>query len=502
MTTLARFDDDGFARQSVMLMGAVLVASILAGAMGGAAAALTVAWMPLAIHALFYMPVHLTARVLLVLGLFIEPPEMVPGASYWISPLDPVNRLFYSGLKNFGIPGASLPLFFVAAVVLFLRARQVSRDIRNPTPPRPAVRAIELFFWTLMALEAYGIVRGGAIAPSFFQILHMTTRAVVALGMLYAIRGEADVRAYGTIIVAVACTRGLLVMWVYFIVCMPQGITPEYATTHGDSVTFDAAVLIVVASYMELRTRRAFWRMAAVASYLLIVIVMNNRRLAFVGMGGGLATMLLWLPNSPSKKLVKRLILRAGPVLLVYFLIGQSSTSSLFAPARLVLSTLTQEDASSDSRDIENDNLIATLRDHPITGSGFGFEYKEVVLVYDIAEYFPLYRYIAHNQVLWLIAICGVFGFALLWRSYAYAAFFASRGYFLAASEIDRAAMLAVIGIVVVCITGDWGDQGLTSYPSLMVFSAAFAAACNVCARAEHVAATQAGTRYLTFKRG
>jgi hypothetical protein len=496
-----RQEDDPFFTESIILMGGLFTLSVVAGLLGGAAVALAIAWLPLVGYALFVAPVNITARCLLLAGVFIEPPDMVPGSGYWISPLSAANETMYGSLKNLtGIPGLSMPLCFVCAAILYYRARRVPRFRDNPLPPAPAVKSVHYFIVALAVLEAFGLLRGGAVAPSFFQTLHLMTRPVVALALLYAIRGEEDVRAYGTIIVVVACARGLLVLWVYFIV-VPHGVTPDYATTHGDSVIFDAAVLVVVANHITVRTKRSFWRMVLVSLYMLAAITMNNRRLAFVGLGGGIVGMLLWLPPSPTKKRVMRSMVYIVPFFVAYVLYGAGQRGPLYTPAKLVLSVLTQEDTSSDSRNIENDNLVATLQDHPITGSGFGWEYKEVVRIYDISEFFPLYRYIAHNNVLWLVSIGGVVGFFFLWRTYAMAAFFAARGYLLSQSANDRAGALAGIGIVVVCISGDWGDQGLVSYPSLMVFGAVFAVACNVCSRAERSLAGAMGVKYLAFRR-
>jgi hypothetical protein len=498
-----RREDDPFFTESVILVGGIFVISVVAGLMGAAAKALTIAWVPLLGYALFVAPVNISARCLLTAGLFIEPPEMVPGSGYWTSPLDAVNETLYGSLKNLtGIPGLSIPLCLVCAGVIFYRARRVTRYRDNPLPPVPAVRSLRYFLIALALIEAWGIVRGGAVPQSWFQALHLLARPIVALAFLYAIRGEEDVRAYGTIIVVVACARGLLVAWVYLVVCLPQGIVPEYATTHGDSVLFDAAVLVVIANFITVRSRRALWRMVVVSLYMLAAITMNNRRLAFVGMGGGIVGMLLWLPPSPTKKRVMKGMLYLVPVFIAYVLYGADQPGPLYKPARLVLSVLSQEDTSSDSRNIENDNLVATLQDHPLAGSGFGWEYKEVVRIYDISEFFPLYRYIAHNTVLWLVTIGGAVGFFFLWRTYAMAAFFSARGYLLSASVNDRAGALAGIGIVVVCIASDWGDQGLVSYPSLMIFGAVFAVASNVCARAERALAGAMGVKYLAFRGG
>ncbi len=404
---------------------------------------------------------NVSARCLLLAGIFIEPPDMVPGSGYWTSPLEPVNEAFYGSLKNLtGIPGLSVPLALVAALVVYFRARRVPRGPDNPRPAAPAVGSMRAFALALALLEVYGLVRGGAFAPSLFQILHLLVRPAVAFALLYAIRGAEDVRAYGTVIVVVACCRALLVAWVYFVVTGPLGIVPEYATTHGDSVTFDAAVLVVVAHHIAVRTRRSLWRMVLVTLLMMSAITMNNRRLAFVGLGGGVACVLAFLPPSATKMRVMRAVFVLGAVALGYVLYGADEKAPMFAPARLVMSVVAQDDTSSDARNIENDNLVATLADHPISGTGFGWEYREVVRIYDIAEYFPLYRYVAHNTVLWLVTVGGIVGFFFLWRTYAIVAFLAGRAYLLSLGPDDRAGALAGVGILVVCIAADWGIRG------------------------------------------
>jgi hypothetical protein len=98
---------------------------------------------------------------------------------------------------------------------------------------------LKVFAITLAVMELYGVfLRGGQGQPSYWQLIHPVSLVLASAAMLYSIRGPRDFRALGTIIVVSAVTKGLLVAWVYEVVCRPMNIRPFYATTHSDSVTF------------------------------------------------------------------------------------------------------------------------------------------------------------------------------------------------------------------------------------------------------------------------
>ena len=94
-----------------------------------------------------------------------------------------------------------------------------------------------------------------------------------------------------------------------------------------------------------------------------------------------------------------------------YVLIGSEipSSSPLLKPAKLVVSVMDQKDNSSISRDIENENLIYTLRQSPVLTTGFGHEYQYSPNnpPVDLGELFKNFRLIAHNGVLWIWSLAG-----------------------------------------------------------------------------------------------
>jgi O-antigen ligase len=112
------------------------------------------------------------------------------------------------------------------------------------------------------------------------------------------------------------------------------------------------------------------------------------------------------------KKELKRLLSLMWPLIILYVGVGlaSNSQSAVFKPVQMIQSVVLQDDASSDTRDIENGNLLFTMRARPLLGYGFGHPYTELVVAYDVtATGFANYRYIPHNSFLGIWAFGGLF---------------------------------------------------------------------------------------------
>jgi hypothetical protein len=316
---------------------------------------------------------------------------------------------------------------------------------------------------------------------------------LVGLLFLYALRIPDDLASVGTAFICAALARSALVFYIYFGVCVPSGITqlpgkPEWCTNHSDSVLFVTALMIVLAHTLEQRTKKVLLRSLFIAAPILLGLVLNNRRLAFVSLAAAPLVIYLALKPSKRKRRVTMALALAVPLLAGYVLIGSeiASPSPLLKPAKLVVSVMDQKDNSSISRDIENENLIYTLSQSPILATGFGHEYQYSPKnpPVDLGELFKNYRLIAHNGVLWIWSLAGVVGFTLLWMIYPLGATLALRGYRAAATPVERSAALASLAAVVVCVIQIWGDQGFNSYMTLVTFGVSFAVATRLAVRA------------------
>ena len=459
-----------------------------------------VVWGPLLYWALARQKLWKSVRTYLVLALFIESFSetmfLAKGeGGYWDSVMWPAAVAYYGTIKELsGLPGASLPVFFFATVGLLCRAVwPATRRRAEGPPPRFARDALLVFLGAVVLLCLIGLARGGQVDWTFRQVLHLLQLPLVGLLFLYALRVPGDLAAVGTAFVLAAVARSLIVVYVYVGVCIPQGITalpgkPEWCTTHSDTVLFVSALVILLAHALEQRNKKTTLRALGLCALIFLGVVLNNRRLAFVSLAIAPITIYLALDPSKRKRRVTLALAVALPLLVGYVLVGaeSSSSSALLKPAKSIASVLDQRDTSSISRDIENENLIYTLRQSPVVTRGFGHEYESSPNnpPVDLSEVFQNYRLIAHNGVLWLWSIAGVVGFAALWFVYPLAGTLAVRGYRAAGTPLERSAALASLGCVAVCVVQIWGDQGFSSYTTPVTFGVAFAVASRLAVRA------------------
>jgi O-Antigen ligase len=459
--------------------------------------AFVVVWGPLLVWTMSRLKLSRAIRIYLVLSLFIEPFSEAmlreQGDGYWDTVLWPAAVAYYGTIKEWsGMPGASLPVFFFLTLGLLYRAVWGKKPAGYWAPPKFARDTLLLFLGSIFALAAWGILHGGAVESVFRQIVHLMQLPLIAMLFLYALRVPEDLSAIGTIFVVTALFRSLLVVYVYFFVCMPQGITerpglPEWCTNHSDSVLFVVSILIVVTHAFEQRTKRTIMRALGVSAVILVAIVLNNRRLAFVSLSIAPAVIYLALRPSKRKRRVTTALLIGVPLVLAYILIGAeiNSPSPILKPAKLVMSVLDQKDTSSISRDIENENLIYTMRQSPLLSTGFGFNYENSPNnpPVDLSDVFVNFRLIAHNGVLWMWSWGGLIGFTILWMIFPVAGTLAMRAYRASYTPLERSAALSALGAVAICIVQVWGDQGLNGYMTPITFGVAYAVATRLAVR-------------------
>lgn len=459
-------------------------------------------WGPLLYLTMFRQRLSKSVRTYLVVSLFIEAFSETMFSQYggqreggyWDTVMWPANVAWFGTIKEFaGVPGASLSIFTLVTVALLYRAIRGPKPEGWTAPPKFAKNALYLFFATVAILWVLGVARGGQIDGAFRQTVHVMQLPIVAMLFLYALRIPEDLAAIGTAFVVTAVVRSFLVMFVYFGVCMPQGITerpgqPEWCTNHSDTVLFVTALIILLTHALEQHSTKVTLRALGLGAIILFAVILNNRRLAFVSLAA--APMFIYLALRPSrrKRRVTAMLAIGVPLLVGYVLVGSeiNSSSSLLKPAKLVVSVLDQKDTSAVSRDIENENLIYTLRLDPIVTKGWGhdYEYSPNNPPVDLSDVFKSYRLIAHNGVLWLWSVAGVFGFAAMWMVYPLASTLAMRGYRAADSPLERSAALAALGTVCIVVIQIWGDQGFSSYMALVTFGVAYAVAARLAVRA------------------
>ena len=419
-------------------------------------------------------PSHVGAERFVFFALWLEQPAFNPGAGYWVSPLNTPNIAMFSRMTDLHLKFVSVPFALVLALLLWRKSRGPARELW----PLPGFRIARAGYLVLLAGTCWttlvGYMRGEpSWKDGYTQLLPLVTGAIEGLALLSALGAGASLTVLGTFLVLVAALRSGLAAWVYFVVCGPQWITPEYATHHADSVTFVAALGLLACALVERRSKQDFWRLAIFGLVIMAGIVFNNRRAAYAAGGFGALTAFILMSNSATKKALIRYVLVGVPALLVYFDVGKTNGAAFFKPAKLVWSMFDQRDSSTASRDIENMNLAATVADFPLFGTGFGYPYKEHVSSFDVSEFLANYQYYPHNTVLGLLQYGGIIGFTLMWWPHMVQGLMAARAHRAAADVNAKAAALWAAWCLGVTMTLDWGDMGISMQPCLIISAVA-----------------------------
>ncbi len=469
---------DRIRRPSTLVWPALVISLALAAAGTGFAPVAPLAAV-IVLMVIFGAPMEWTALGLLAVSLLVDNPGERPMDGNWSSPLAPLGELLYLNLhKHTGIEALRMSALelMIAVFMVVVVLRKMERDpIDDPrglgAMPNPMKSAFLCFFSAIVLLEVNGLAHGGDFKNSLWQVRQLFWLPILGVLFGHALKTTTARLWLLRTVMVVAFLRALLGLYYYFVVARAAGDHPPYVTTHSDSVLAVIAILIAAAALVTRPSREYIILNVLLQPVLFGGLIVNNRRIAFVSLAGGVAALLLLSPPA-IKRQVRRAVLYAIPFIVVYAAVGWNSKSGVFKPVQIVRSVSSQEDNSSKTRDIENYNLVRTLQAHPIVGSGFGHEYNEVVQANRVDQYFAQYRFIAHNSVLWLISLAGWLGFAAVWVVFPVAVLIALRAFEAAQTSIDRTVSFATIAAVLAFVVQAWGDMGLQSWMGTLLVAA------------------------------
>lgn len=437
-----------------------------------------------AFAAVLAMRLEHLALALLTVALVMDNPGERPMEGEWKSPLYPIGALLYENLhQHTGIGALRFSALEAAVAGLFvlLLSRRLRRDrIDDPrhlsAQRNPMRSAFAFMFAALVALEVYGLARGGDFRQSLWQARQLFWLPLLGVLFGHALKTGESRRTLLRILLGAAWVRNLVGIYFTFAIARPQGLELEYVMTHSDAILTVVAILIGIALFIERPTFSHLLLNVVTQPVFLLGLHVNDRRIALVGLAGGLVALVLLGP-SWLKQLVKRGLIVMVPLVVLYIGIGWTSTSPIFGPVATLRAMSSSEDASSQTRDIENYNLIQTLKRNPLIGSGFGHEYYEEVQAYRVDTVFAQYRYIAHNSVLWLLSLGGWLGFAGVWAVFPAGVLVAVRAHAEARPGLDRVLAFAAIAAIVSLTVQAWGDMGLQSWMGTLVVTSLLGAA-------------------------
>jgi hypothetical protein len=466
----------------LVLGGAATVAATIVGN-GSILVAVAPMLLAVALGVVWFAPMRIPLLMLAFLSLALDATNEGP----WNSPVAPIGSLLAANLNQsipidaLSVPGLVLILGYLLVIHLHRRVRGLRTDSARRAPAAAvSLQALGISLLTVIAFCAWGLKRGGDLSMAKNQVQTFVLVLLVAYLFAISLRSR-DYRLLGGLIVAAACSKALYALYVVYTVPPPFDAPNghlAFATTHGDSMLFACATVMLIVKFSEQPVRRNMWVCLALLPILVAGMVANNRRLVWAEVAAGVLTYWLISRHSQVKRFVVRTLLASIPLILVYVAVGWNSEAKVFAPLKTFRSMGDGEvDASTLYRDLENYNLLATMRFNLVTGTGFGHPFAEPVTLPSISQVFKEYRYLPHNSVLGLWAFCGPVGFTGLWMALVVNVFLAARSYRCARLPDERVAAFMTIGTVVIFGIHCWGDIGFSERTGIFLVGPALAVA-------------------------
>lgn len=370
----------------------------------------------------------------------------------WSTPLTPISTALF---KTFAyiVPWDVLILICVALAYSNAPRRRV-----------PAIASsMKITVGALFGTWLWGLVNGGSAYQSYYQLHTFIMGLFTAQLVMLTLRTVKDVESLGRV-VALACLYRALTCDVFYLLIaqyLPKEEELAALTDHCDTVLFVAGFFVFIVNAVQRRTSGAILALVGATGPIVMAIVVNNRRLAWLAFGVGLVIMFILLPWSKGKKRTIWAMVAMSPLIGAYVAAGWGNPKGIFKPVGAISTMFGEnQDSSSMMRDIENYNLLQTLKHNAIMGYGWGREYDEQVVAIDISKIFPQYRYLPHNSLLGVVAFTGMIGFWGLWQLVAVTVGLHGRVFRAAKHPVLRTAAMAAILNITVIMLQMWGDIG------------------------------------------
>ncbi|MCL2504006.1 MAG: O-antigen ligase family protein [Coriobacteriia bacterium] len=299
-----------------------------------------------------------------------------------------------------------------AAVFLRLLLRQKEAEQNIVAMP-------VLVFGACMVLWlGYGLLEGGALNIAFWEMRALAYFCLIVFltpQMVFTKRDVSVLLGTATLAVIVKAIQGAY----NFFVVLGGDTTGERSVTGHEDAVFIAWILVLFIALKLYEVGRFQRIMVGIASpVLLLTFAVTNRRAAYVALALGLVILAV---NAMREKEKRAVIVKAAiPMLLIFLVlipVGWNATGPLGAPAGVVKSIIAPDDEedqdSSYYRKAEMVNLVHSIENNPITGLGFGRPFQAAGSLVNIN--FSLADVIPHNNIVWIWAKMGTFGFGVFW---------------------------------------------------------------------------------------
>lgn len=304
-----------------------------------------------------------------------------------------------------------LESYLVAALVSWLVQGLARRQLDMRWGPVALPMAVFLGFVGLMS--AYGVARGGAN----INVLLWETRPLAYLALMFVLATNLIRTRHHVVVLLWTLAVSLWLRGMSGVAYVgavlgwnTEGL--ERIGNHAMSIFFDSIFILTIGAFMF----RASWKKRVLLLLMLPPMLFsffsNQRRASFVALGIGLLVIAIAL-----YVIRRRLFWKIAPPALligvIYLGVFWNSGHPLAFGAssfRSVIGMGDERDSKSNQyRDIENANIMFTIRSAP-QGVGFGQKFYIIYPLPDIS-FFEWWEYITHNAVLYMWMKAGPFGF-------------------------------------------------------------------------------------------
>jgi O-antigen ligase len=202
----------------------------------------------------------------------------------------------------------------------------------------------------------------------------------------------------------------------------------------------------------------------------------NQRRMVWVQIICVFVVMYFATPANPIKRKLTRALKWLSPFIAAYVMAGWESKAPIFKPVKTIRSAVDSDvDASTLWRDIENFDLLWTIRQNPIFGTGYGHGFIEMIPLPPVD--YMLELYVPHNSILGLWAYTGYVGYTAMTLLWVAGVFFALRAYHFSTAPVEKAAALVSFAAIPIYYLQCYGDMGLGSWSGVFMLAPSLAVA-------------------------
>jgi len=446
----------------LLAVAAATVAVAVAGP-GSPALALLPVGLAAAAFVVASVPLRWAASAMLFLSLAFDDKEGSFGQ--WRTPLAGVTDFLTQRLDEVSgirlpVTGAEVLILCFMAVWAYRRITGSRLDTNGQVEPARVTRDLLLLCVVGVAFsEIVGLARGLGAAP--WKVRNLLHPVAFAVFFLAAYRGPRDHGIIARLVVLAACIKSVIAIVVQRVAIAETGGPYSFAVSHGDSMLFAVAAVLVTVDLLERPSRGRLARAAVTLPLIVAGMIENNRRLVWVMLLLAFVAAYLIAPMKGWKRSLTRFAAVALPVVLLYVSVGWNRGNKLFAPIQTLRGvTGSSTDRSAYWREVENWNIAMSMRFRPVLGPGLGGSYTEYLPNDDITIWYKEYREWPHNSVIGLLFYLGLLGFTATSALLAGVFFLAIRSHRMATVPEHRVAAFGCIAAVIVCQVMAWGDLG------------------------------------------